>query len=145
MLLLPAIEAGESLLEPSVYPAAELLTDLSNELRVLAGHYEFISDIDDDLPDLEVDRERFQQVLMNVVGNAYKYSPPEGRIVMTARREGQEVIVSISDSGPGHPSRWREKVFEKYAPCPCRTFEYRDRSLHRACSYEGDEGPHLDR
>lgn len=61
-----------------------------------------------------IDRLRFDQVLINLLSNAQRYSPPGGRIVLSTRLEKGEVIISVADSGPGVSEDVREMIFEPF-------------------------------
>jgi len=61
------------------------------------------------------DRDKINQVLMNLVGNAIKFTPVQGRVTVSASRNGGESVqVSVSDTGPGVPADEREKIFTKF-------------------------------
>jgi signal transduction histidine kinase len=61
-----------------------------------------------------VDEDRIRQVLINIVSNALKYSPPDSEIQVTITESEESVIASIKDSGPGIPPEVREKIFDKF-------------------------------
>ena len=61
-----------------------------------------------------VDRLRFEQVLINLLSNAQRYTPAGGHIVVSSRLERGEVIVSVTDSGPGIAPQDREVIFEPF-------------------------------
>lgn len=67
-------------------------------------------------PDCTVraDRLRLEQVLVNLLSNAQRYSPVGGRIVVSGRREGQEIVLRVQDSGPGVAEEDRELIFEPF-------------------------------
>lgn len=70
-------------------------------------------DLPQDLPAAYGDLELVRQVLVNLLDNAVKYTPPGGQIsVAILHRTMQKLQVSISDSGPGIPSEQREKIFQ---------------------------------
>lgn len=54
------------------------------------------------------------QALANLVDNAAKFTPPGGRVTVTARRTEAGVSVTVADSGPGIPAAMHEKVFERF-------------------------------
>lgn len=54
-----------------------------------------------DLPVLKADRSAFRQVLLNLISNAIKFTPMEGRIVVRGTADAREIRISISDDGPG--------------------------------------------
>jgi signal transduction histidine kinase len=61
------------------------------------------------------DRDKVTQVLMNLIGNAIKFTPPQGRVMVSASREGTEwAQVSVNDSGPGISAEECQKIFEKF-------------------------------
>ena len=74
---------------------------------------------------IEIDREkravrvlgvplRLERVIENLLDNAVTFSPPDGVIGVTVRREGDRVKVTICDEGPGIPETEREKVFARF-------------------------------
>ena len=54
------------------------------------------------------------QVLVNLIGNALKYTPPGSNVRLSAKRSGDEVVVSVADDGPGISHEEKEKIFEMY-------------------------------
>jgi two-component system CheB/CheR fusion protein len=53
-------------------------------------------------------------VLSNLIGNASKFTPEEGVIHVSARRKGREILISVSDNGPGIPPEALPKIFDRY-------------------------------
>jgi DNA-binding response OmpR family regulator len=74
------------------------------------------SRIEDPLPAVVGDRERLVQVLENLVVNAIKFTPPGGRIWVTAEPDvaGREVRIAVADSGIGIAGPERERIFAKF-------------------------------
>jgi len=70
-----------------------------------------------DLP-VEMDLERIEQVLVNLIDNAIKYSDPETEIEITTREDPQSVTVSIKDQGIGVPEEDLVRIFEKFSTSP---------------------------
>lgn len=64
--------------------------------------------------DINGDKERLEQVLMNYLTNAIKYSPNNDRIIVNVVREGDEIKVGVTDFGIGIPNDKKEKVFERF-------------------------------
>jgi signal transduction histidine kinase len=61
------------------------------------------------------DRDKVNQVLMNLIGNAVKFTPAQGRITVSASRNGKgSVQVSVSDTGPGIAPDEKDKIFDKF-------------------------------
>jgi signal transduction histidine kinase/ActR/RegA family two-component response regulator len=63
---------------------------------------------------LNVDHTRMTQVVANIVGNAAKYTPPGGRIQLTAETDGQTFVLKVSDSGVGIPTEMLPRVFDLF-------------------------------
>jgi two-component system sensor histidine kinase KdpD len=66
------------------------------------------------LPMVPVDDVLIEQVLVNLLDNAAKYSPSEPPIELTARAEGNAVVVEVADRGPGLDPDDLERIFEKF-------------------------------
>jgi signal transduction histidine kinase len=62
----------------------------------------------------ELDHERFAQVVRNLVENAYKYAPPDTRVVVMAAHDRGHVELRVGDDGPGIPAADRDRVFEPF-------------------------------
>jgi signal transduction histidine kinase len=70
--------------------------------------------IADDLPTVSVDPQRIEQVLLNLLDNACRYTPPGGKIVLSAYREDCAVHVSVRDGGPGIAPEDLPHIFERF-------------------------------
>jgi PAS domain S-box-containing protein len=69
----------------------------------------------DGLPNVIIDPQRIGQVITNLIGNAIKFTPKEGLIIVKAvSREGKEIEVSVQDTGPGIPASDLDKVFDRF-------------------------------
>ena len=90
--------------------AAEAILELE-KLWVGRG-LELLTDIPTDLPDVYADRRRMRQVLLNLLENAFKYTPDGGQVSLTIlHRTSQWLQVSVCDSGPGIPRDEQERIF----------------------------------
>jgi heavy metal sensor kinase len=69
--------------------------------------------IERDLP-IRGDEALLQRMLLNLVDNAIKYSPPGSTVTVGCRREADHYIVSVSDNGPGIPAEVQSRVFERF-------------------------------
>ncbi len=68
----------------------------------------------DTLPMIMGDRNRLEQVMMNVVGNSIKYTPDGGAITVDAGIRGRNVWIEVSDTGIGIPQKDRERIFDRF-------------------------------
>jgi len=72
-----------------------------------------VREIEADLPSLTGDNQRIQQIVLNLLSNACKFTE-EGEIKVKVYRQGDEIIISIRDSGPGIEPENREVIFEAF-------------------------------
>ncbi|MBV9774071.1 MAG: response regulator [Gemmatimonadetes bacterium] len=103
LLDVASIEAGRLSVEPEPQDPYTLLeTALDRFLPVAAERSIRLElDLPDELPPVSADRERVLQVMANLVGNALKFTPDDGRIVLGAEPCPEGVRVRVSDSGSG--------------------------------------------
>jgi two-component system, NtrC family, sensor histidine kinase KinB len=70
--------------------------------------------IPDNLPDVWVDVDMIRRVLINLLENAVKYTPPESVITIGAKEQDGVISIWVQDNGPGIPPEDRERVFDKF-------------------------------
>jgi signal transduction histidine kinase len=73
---------------------------------------------DPDIGSFTGDGRRIRQVLFNLLSNAIGFSPPGGRVILTAERTDEAVIFSVNDQGPGIPADMAGRVFELFETDP---------------------------
>ena len=78
----------------------------------------FVRRIDEDLPPVQADRHRLQQVLSNLLGNAVRFTPHGGEIEITAVRNDNCVRVGVRDTGPGVSAGDAPRLFERHWQAP---------------------------
>lgn len=71
-----------------------------------------------------IDRERMLQVLRNLIGNALKFTPERGQIIISAQQENSGILLSVKDTGPGIPRENLQAIFEKFHQPPVKTSEW---------------------
>jgi len=79
-------------------------------------------DIPQDLPTIKVDSERMLQVLLNLIGNAVKFTPTGGKVTVSAQIVMQEVQVSVIDTGPGIPEENLNTIFDKFKQTDIKSY-----------------------
>jgi signal transduction histidine kinase len=110
-------EAGGGRLEVRRINVRDFLDELTGDFRVLAfqNGIDFRVRVDDDVPvNLEGDADRLNEVLGNLLSNAFKFTARGGRISMHARRDGAGVVVEVADTGVGIPPEKLPRIFEKF-------------------------------
>jgi PAS domain S-box-containing protein len=115
ILDLSKIEAGRLQLAIESVPVQTAFADVIDTIRPLADKKSqtLVQHI---LLDLSVraDSVRFKQVLMNLLGNAIKFTPDGGKIELSAQQLGDVVRVEVRDSGPGIPPEEQQRIFEAF-------------------------------
>ena len=87
----------------------------ANRLEAQRHGHSLELELDPELPEIRADRERITQVMVNVVSNAIKYTPNNGRILVTAGRMGkQKIWLEVADNGIGIPPEDRDRIFERF-------------------------------
>jgi len=94
----------------------DVIADLRGTLEALArrGDLDLRVDVAPALPTVWADAGRVREVVLNLVSNAVKYTPPGGSVTVTARSGGGQVCVGVSDTGVGIPPAAGERVFEPF-------------------------------
>jgi len=96
---------------PALVKQAEMLFAFTMKQRSIT----FSTVFPDDLPAVPGDEERLRRVLANLLDNAVKFTPKNGRITLTAVADDREVRVTLTDNGPGIAPADRERIFRRFA------------------------------
>jgi two-component system sensor histidine kinase/response regulator len=116
ILDLAKAEAGhlDMALEDVALPG--FLTRLRKTIEGLAGAGGLHTRIDvpKDLPLVRADGSRLREIVLNLVDNAAKYTPPDGHVEVSVRTRNDVVEVSVSDTGLGIPEEVRDRIFEPF-------------------------------
>ncbi|MBI4880711.1 MAG: HAMP domain-containing histidine kinase [Planctomycetes bacterium] len=129
LLDLSRLRSGKFHLQPAAHCVAEVMREVVASLREVAAkdrHELVIAPLEEGL-EVFCDRDRLLQILVNLAGNAVKYSPGGSRVTLRAAPGGATTVITVCDDGPGIPPDERELVFEPF---------YRARSP-RTASVEG--------
>jgi signal transduction histidine kinase len=103
-------------LELDRVPLADVIGNAVSIIQPLATAKRQTIEVDLLAPDavVLVDRLRFDQVLINLLSNAQRYSPDGGRIQLATCLEEDEVVIRVADSGPGVSDEVRDMIFEPF-------------------------------
>ena len=114
LLDMARLQSGTVQLNRHWLPLQEVVGSvLANLDEVLAGR-DVAVELPAELPLVELDAVLIERVLVNLLENAVKYTPPGGPIRVAARTAGRQVEIDVSDSGPGFPAGREEKLFDKF-------------------------------
>lgn len=116
LLELSKAEAASLKLRSKRLDLRDFVSQLVEQIAPLAARKQ-LQLVLEDAPPLEpvaADPDHLERVLLNLVGNAIKFTPEGGRIVVRVREEGGRAWVEVEDNGPGIPSDQLEEVFERF-------------------------------
>jgi signal transduction histidine kinase len=114
LLEVSRMETGEARFDLRSFNLGPLLHDVIQRNAILARKgVKIDTEIPFDLP-VVADREKIDRVVVNLLDNALKYTPENGRIWVQGGQKAESVWVSISDTGPGIPAVDRERLFERF-------------------------------
>ncbi|MFC1905061.1 CHASE4 domain-containing protein [Chloroflexota bacterium] len=99
--------------ETDVLQLLHTIISESTPLALSRGQ-EFNADLPASLPLVWADEARLHQVLSNILGNAFKFTPEGGKITLRAREEDGTLVVEVRDTGPGVSKEVQQHVFDTY-------------------------------
>lgn len=114
LLKLEQIEEGKLELHRTRFAVESLTTRALAAVQALAHSRGIEIDVDAADAFLDADEEQLVQVLVNLLGNAIKFSPNNERIHLKAIEENDAIYIEVSDHGPGIPSEYCDRIFERY-------------------------------
>ena len=117
LLDLSKIESGKTEVRSSRVSLGGLVHEVMETLRPVAAEKDIVLEATIVEPSILVwaDRDKVNQVLLNLIGNAIKFTAIEGRVTISASTNGNgNAQVSVSDTGPGIPLHERENIFNKF-------------------------------
>lgn len=114
LLTLSRIESGQLRRDVTPVDVATLVSGVADELRPRVSGRNLALVIEAEPAVVHGDREHLERVLFNLVGNALKFTPAGGRVAVTARREDDEVVLAVCDSGIGIPADEVAHLFERF-------------------------------
>lgn len=116
LLSLSRMERKDATLNRTDFDLNELIRQvlITQETQIEAGRFDIGADFEADPCPVSADRDQIQQVLVNLLDNALKFTPEGGRIAWSTRRDKDRVICRISDSGPGVSAEDAPHIFDRF-------------------------------
>lgn len=116
LLDISRIEAGKMLMKKEPLELSKLVDKIADLLSVQLKEKDisFSCAIPEEAGQIYADRAQIERVLVNIIGNAIKFTPLNGRIGLASRLSGNTIQIEISDSGCGIPLEAQESIFEEF-------------------------------
>lgn len=116
LLYASRLQAGGVELHREPLDIASLLRRVANKMRGVSKLHKISLNLSGEpLPAVSADYDKIEQVVINLVENAVKYSPAGGPIVLEAYPTSEDVIVRVTDRGIGVPEGERKRIFERFS------------------------------
>jgi len=118
------LESGMLTLRKTWCDPADIIGVVLAQVKDFQQHRKIIVELPDTVPYLYGDEVLLEQVIVNVISNAIKYSPDYSEIVVTAARaeDGQHLILTVADTGTGIAAADRERIFDKFYRSPATSY-----------------------
>jgi two-component system phosphate regulon sensor histidine kinase PhoR len=119
LLNISRVELGTVVVNRTPTRLKKLIEDSASvlESQIAKKQLQFDIDLPDRLPAVEVDKDMMNVVLVNLLGNAVKYTPEKGRISISSTSTAEEIVVNVSDTGIGIAEEDLQRVFDKFYRC----------------------------
>lgn len=116
------MESGTVELNRREAAPAKIMTEAARQVAALLAEKRLTQDAPDTLPAVYADHDKLCRILVNLLGNAIKFTPKEGAIALRARYDSAQadVVFSVSDTGEGIPKEAFERIFEKFGQVETR-------------------------
>ena len=114
LLDMTRLESGTLRMRQQWVPFEEVLGSAMGRMESTLADRPVITEVPEDLPLAFIDPMLMEQVLVNLLENAVKYTPPKSAIEVCARSAREGVEIEIGDHGPGVPSGHEDEIFEKF-------------------------------
>lgn len=132
------LESGRALMELKPLPPEQLVNEAMEHFAIAYRDrgVALIHDIEADLPDVLADITRIGHVFSNLLDNSLKYTQSGGRVVLSARQDGESVHFAVSDTGAGIPAEALPRIFERFYRVPQQAADIQGAGLGLAIARE---------
>ena len=115
LLNVSRVDLDVFVVEPEPVNLAELAESVLKESEARVNNEKLVvsTNFEKDLPSINADLNIMRMILQNLFSNAMKYTPAEGKITLSIKKDGQNILISVADTGCGIPEDAKSKIFTK--------------------------------
>lgn len=114
LLEMARIEAGELKLNKTWTDVSELFTNSLQRCAIALHEHKIEVNLPEDMPIVKIDSVLLEEVLLNLLENAAKYSPKQSKITLAGKLQAEDLVISVKDQGQGIDLVEQKKVFDKF-------------------------------
>ena len=114
LLEMSRLQSGEAMFHKEWYVLEEVIGSALAQLDPQLHDHPVAINLPTDLPLVRIDALLLERVVINLLENSMKYTPPGTPVEISARVEDRELLVAVADRGPGLPKGEEERIFEKF-------------------------------
>ena len=116
LLTLSRLDAGNTEMRFAPFSFRESVANVcrANAMEARRHGHSLTCTLAENMPEISGDRQRLEQVVTNILGNAIKYTPDGGHIAVTGGGSGRSVWVEVTDDGIGIPEKDRDRIFDRF-------------------------------
>ena len=109
-------EVGMLHLNPNPVDSGRLLRSIVDSVKPLAQKNQLLlnAKLPASLPVIQADEDRLRQIVLNLLNNAFKFTPAGGSVTVKARTDGANLVIAVQDTGRGISQEEQERLFEPY-------------------------------
>ncbi len=106
--------SGRFTLDLQIVHPPEIVTEIQHLSKLKSDKHSIAIELAPELPKTLMDKPRMKEVMVNLIGNAIKYSPDGGAITVSMSVEDQNLRIGVADRGPGIGDEHKEKIFDRF-------------------------------
>ncbi len=114
LLNISRIESGHISARLDWYDVNDLLNKVADDLKDELKPFTLIVNVPEEMPLVKIDFGLMEQVLYNLLINSTQYAPPASEIILSVGYSGGNMVIEVSDKGPGFPESQLKNVFKKF-------------------------------
>jgi PAS domain S-box-containing protein len=114
LLDMSKLVAGQMQLHSAPTDLARLVQSCCANFDALAAQHQIRYEVRVEALTAQVDAEKIERILLNLLSNAFRHTPPGGQLGISLTHEADQLVLAVEDSGPGVPASMREHIFERF-------------------------------